>query len=334
MCAFKTRAFGQGWRVPTLMDWLVVAAFLLMNSTASAVSFDLVTVGDAGNACDVQSQGCFGAVPYEYRISDAEVTNGQYAEFLNAVAATDTYGLYDTNMQFPGGTYNGGITRSGSSGSFGYSAIAGRENKPVTYVSFYDSLRFANWLHNHQPTGAQDNTTTEDGAYTFSGATSVGARNAGAFFFLTSEDEWYKAAYYDGASMSYFDYPTSSDTQTICQLPPGGGPTSANCSNVLDDFTDVKSYVGSASSVSPYGTFDQGGNAWEWNEAIINSSRGRRGGSFVNNPIDLSASVRFGNLPTDNLGLLGFRVAAPIPEPSTVFLVMTGMLGLALWRRR
>jgi hypothetical protein len=47
-----------------------------------------------------------------------------------------------------------------------YSAIGGRENKPVNYVPFLDSLRFANWLHNGQPTGAQDNTTTENGAFT------------------------------------------------------------------------------------------------------------------------------------------------------------------------
>jgi hypothetical protein len=37
---------------------------------------------------------------------------------------------------------------------------------PVNYVSFYDALRFANWLHNGQPTGAQGNATTEGGAYT------------------------------------------------------------------------------------------------------------------------------------------------------------------------
>jgi hypothetical protein len=35
---------------------------------------------------------------------------------------------------------------------------------PVNRVSFYDALRFANWRHNGEPTGEQDNTTTEDGA--------------------------------------------------------------------------------------------------------------------------------------------------------------------------
>ena len=82
----------------------------------------------------------------EYRISTTEVTNAQYAEFLNAKAATDPNALYNTSM----GSGFGGITRSGSSGSYSYSAIAGRENMPVNFVSFYDSLRFANWLGNGQ----------------------------------------------------------------------------------------------------------------------------------------------------------------------------------------
>ncbi|MBW2422485.1 MAG: SUMF1/EgtB/PvdO family nonheme iron enzyme [Deltaproteobacteria bacterium] len=176
---------------------------------------DWVTVGDPGNACDTQSQGCFGSVAYEYRISKYEVTNAQYAEFLNAVAATDTNALYDNNMD--GGV--GGITRSGSSGSYTYSAIAGREDMPVNYVSFWDATRFSNWLHNWQPTGVQDNTTTENGAYTLtpSGiANNTVTRNAGAEVFVTSQDEWYKAAYYDTGAMIYFDYPAGTDTPAAC----------------------------------------------------------------------------------------------------------------------
>jgi len=66
------------------------------------------------------------------------------------VADTDTSGLYSTSM----GSGYGGITRSGASGSYACSAIAGRGSMPVNLVSFYDSLRFANWLHNGQRTGA------------------------------------------------------------------------------------------------------------------------------------------------------------------------------------
>ena len=73
-----------------------------------AITIDTVPVGNRGNAND--STG-YGGVSYDYRIGTTEVTNAQYVEFLNAVAATDPYGLYNTSM---GSTTYGGITRSGS----------------------------------------------------------------------------------------------------------------------------------------------------------------------------------------------------------------------------
>ena len=219
------------------------ALILAIGGSAQAVTIDWVTVGDPGNAAD---DAGYGSVDITYLIGKYEVTNAQYAEFLNAVAATDTYGLYSIGM----GSGYGGITRNGSSGSYTYSPIAGREQMPVNYVSWYDALRFTNWLHNGQLSGAQDSTTTEDGAYTFSGASSVGARKGDATIFLASEDEWYKAAYYEALSASYFDYPAGSDTQTTCR-PPGATPNAANCLYVVGDLTDVGSYTGSASPAGP-----------------------------------------------------------------------------------
>ena len=105
-----------------LLLLLTACALWLTSAPASAVTLDWVTVGDPGNACDVQSQGCFGSVANTYRISRHEVTNAQYAEFLNAKAASDSLDLYNLSM----GSGFGGITRSGSSGSYTYSPIAGR----------------------------------------------------------------------------------------------------------------------------------------------------------------------------------------------------------------
>jgi len=301
------------------MRRLFTLAALLFALPAHAVTIDWVTVGDPGNPGDteVMSDGTtgYGAVPYIYRISKYEVTNAQYAEFLNAVAKTDTNGLYNATMVDPfTGYYEGygGITRSGSSGNYTYATIGGRENMPVNWVSFYDALRFANWLHNGQPTGAQDSSTTEDGAYTITAdgiANNSIMRNAGATIFLPSEDEWYKAAYYDGTS--YFEYSAGFDTQITCAVP-GATPNTANCNGVMGgswgDLTDVGAYTGSA---SPNGTFDQGGNVWEWNEAIIHGwDRGLRGAGFFNQAFSLSARMsREGNLPIYDYFAWGFRVA-------------------------
>jgi formylglycine-generating enzyme required for sulfatase activity len=310
---------------------LCLSCFIALPAGAT-VMMDWVTVGDPGNPADTEVMNDattgYGSVGYIYLISKYEVTNAQYAEFLNGVAATDTYGLYDPDMGSVATL--GGITRSGGSGSYTYSTIAGREQMPVNHVGFYDTLRFANWLHNGQPTGAQDSTTTEDGAYALSGSYSGGPRKASATIFLPNEDEWYKAAFYDALSTSYFDYPAGTDVQITCAAP-GATANTANCFPAVGDLTDVGSYTGSA---SPSGTFDQGGNVWEWNEAMYDAeNRGLRGGGWEFSPLDSAASARWFSYISNQYDAIGFRVAM-IPEPGTGVLVMTGLLGLAAWRRR
>lgn len=301
---------------------LVIATFLVALPSASAVTIPTVPVGNAPNAADTTG---YGAVGNGYRIGTTEVSNAQYAEFLNAKAASDPLALYNTSM----GSGFGGITQSGFSGSFTYAAIAGRGNKPVNWVSWYDSIRFANWLNNGQGSG-----DTETGAYTLLGGTPTPTngpsitRNAAATWFLTSEDEWYKAAYYDGSS--YFDYPTSSNTAPTAEAP-AGGSNSANYNNAVGDLTNVGAYT---ASTSPYGTFDQGGNLWEWNEALVSSSaRGIRGGDWDISSGGLLSSFRVNSGPTGEGSDVGFRVAS-IPEPSTLLLGALASVGLTLRRRR
>jgi formylglycine-generating enzyme required for sulfatase activity len=298
------------------------------------VSITWTLVGDPGNAADTPSTNCYaancGSVSYEYYISTYEVTNAQYAEFLNLKAAADPLGLYYTGM---GSDAQGGITRSGSSGSYIYAVKPGFDDKPVNFVSFYDSLRFTNWLNNGQ--GSAD---TETGAYTLLGGTATPSngltvtRNLGANVFLPSENEWYKAAYYDGVSATYFDYATGTDVAPVCAAPTGTA-NRANCGGVVNAATDVGAYTGSP---SPYGTFDQAGNVWEWNEQIVSggSSRGVRGGSWNSSASALAASGPSANFPHNETVNFGFRVASLVPEPGTSLLVMTGLAGLAARQRR
>ena len=122
-------------------------------SVASAMTMDWTPVGNPGNPCDSVGDnngitGCYGAVGYEYAIGTYEVTNAQYAEFLNAKAPNDQLLLYNERMDDLQSL--GGITRSGSNGSYSYATIPGRENMPVNLVSLYDAMRFANWMNNGQ----------------------------------------------------------------------------------------------------------------------------------------------------------------------------------------
>jgi formylglycine-generating enzyme required for sulfatase activity len=326
---------------------LLCLACLLLALPAEAVTIEFVPVGDAGNSPDVltncNGSDC-GSVPYAYQIGRFEVTNAQYAEFLNAVAKADPNGLYNASMSSDA---RGGITRSGGSGSYSYSVKSGRGNQPVVFVSFYDALRFANWLHNGEPTGAQSAGTTEDGAYTITpggvAANSI-ARSGAAQFFLPTENEWYKAAYYDPALGGYHDYATGTDVpDTPISTPP---PCCANAANywsgtyaltgsgsfddAFDYLTDVGAY---ALSGSPYGTFDQAGNVWEWNETISGADRGTRGGSWNDQDSYLSASIHPSDTPAYESNELGFRVAT-VPEPGPGLLTVTGALGLLLARPR
>ncbi len=310
-------------RIPPLC-----ACALLISGSASAATMDWTVVGNAGNAAD--NANGYGAVAYEYSIGTYEVTNAQYAEFLNAKAKSDPLALYSTSM----GSGLGGIMRTGSPGSFSYGAIAGRENMPVNFVTFFDALRFVNWMNNGQ--GAGD---TETGAYTLLGGTATPSnattvtRNEGATIVLTSGDEWYKAAYHDAiglAGTDYFTYPAGSNTATTCVSPPASA-NSANCDNIVADLTVVGSY---ADSASPYGTFDQGGNVREWNEDVSPTSglmfRVLRGGSFSAAGMQLSSGVLGAGgvspIPVD-ANNFGFRVAL-LPEPSIDLAAMAGILGL------
>ncbi len=311
-------------RVPFARTVLIAitAAGLATSPAPAQITIPTVPVGDPGNAADTRAFTGFGAVTYTYRIGTYEVTTGQYATFLNAVARTDTYGLYNAAMAVTSPAVGGcGITRTGSSGSFTYAVDPAFANRPVNYVSFWDALRFANWLHNAQPIGPQNTSTTESGAYTLTpggiAANSV-TRNPGWKWALTSASEWYKAAYYKGGgpAAGYWLYPTRSNTAPGRDLADAAG-NNANCYAGSGPFPIASPYYTTPAgtfpnSPSPYGTFDQGGNVWEWNEAIFQGDfRFAWGSSFDYGPENLRADFQSGSYfnPLGENWNTGFRVA-------------------------
>ena len=323
---------------------LCASVAALNAATTSAVSIATVWVNNAGNGADTTG---FGSVGYNYKIGKYDVTVTQYTAFLNSVARTDTYGLYNPNMA---GITSGnpGIAQVGSLGNYTYSIASGHENLPVTDVSFWNATRFANWLNNGQPASPEGAGTTETGTYNLL-TTSIDAalavtptgkdqlstspednaavvRSASATWAVTSENEWYKAAYFDptlnAGGGGYYKFPTQGNTIDASQT------------NVFGPSTTP---VGSYAYSSYYGTFDQGGNVYQWNENIDYGYNVRdvRGGAFdAGGDFNRLSSTDFTYVqPWVAYDSVGFRVSQ-VPEPVSAGLVLLAGSRLFLGRRR
>lgn len=319
--------------------------FLLLISASAVWAQPLVTVetvyvGDAGNlaSSDNYPPEGLGSVSYAFGIGKYEMTISQYTVFLNSVAKSDPYRLYNINMARTNlaiDTDLGAlIQRSGTSGNFTYTAV-GSAARPIAFVSWFDAARFCNWLHN----GATNGASTETGAYTLDGATNgVVTKNTNATWWIPSGDEWFKAAYYKkgGSDAGYWTYPTASDLEPGAPTYPPGSPNSANYRDAhrsrttkSEKLTDVGAYL---SSPSPYGTFDQGGNLTEWNDKVVNRSfRGLWGGTYRDDPAYISSRVvNTVAYPTDEYWSTGFRVATSTMLPPAAYIFVEQPSGTVL----
>ena len=299
-----------------VLDFLESNPRPFQDAIPEQVTFEWLTVDNPGNAADVTTG--FGAVEHTFRLAKYEVTNAQYVQFLNAKAKTDELNLYSVSMGFAAG----GITRSGVPGSYSYSPRLDREHRPVNWISYYDVLRFLNWMHNGQGDG-----DTETGAYTLEGGGPIPTnaetvrRNPDARFFLPTEDEWYKAAYHNVQGLSetdYYLYPFQTDEIPTCS-PPTDEENHANCARAVTDVVSVGSYP---NSIGPYGTLDQGGNVWEWSVGFVREVLPvMRGGGYYIGPNTLASSWRDQWQAGGEFSFAGFRVASPEPNavatPST-----------------
>ena len=272
-----------------------------------------VTVGDPGNIKDPATG--YGAVKDAFRIGKYPVTADQYCLFLNSVASTsDPYGLYGPWMT---DNENGSIIRTHRSDHVYYSVKPERKDVPINYVSWFDAARFCNWVQHGCPRGNEDDSTTETGAYTLKGQCDGVLVNVNekAQYYIPSENQWYKAAYYDG-NRGYHEYPTKSGLLPGSTI--GGEGDQANYNNATvetpykeSSLTPIDLFKGTESY---YGACDMGGNVWEWNTTAI-SFFGKikteaRGGSFQSPSSDLrkeSKSFFFAEQADT-----GFRIAAPV----------------------
>jgi formylglycine-generating enzyme required for sulfatase activity len=280
-------------------------------TSGNEFTIDFVNIGNAGNAADTNT---YGAVPYEYRM-----------------------GIYEISQD--------AITKATASGMANVTAGAWTGNQPAATISWYEAAAFVNWLNT---------STGKQAAYnlTFSGSWSMTLwssgqawtaggenlyRNKDAFYFLPSENEWYKAAYYNPAGSNYFLYPTASDSVPTAVASGTNAGTA-----VYNSAAAVPAIVDSAGGLSPYGTMGQGGNVFEWNESAFDGSnnspsesRAFRGGGWGSAEDSLRSSYRgdLGVSEANEYNDLGFRVAS-VPEPSTYALLLMTGAGALWWARR
>jgi formylglycine-generating enzyme required for sulfatase activity len=370
--------------VALLMLAVAVARADVFNMPAGQTSLQTVPVGDPGNAPDttvmLEGRGTgYGSVGYVYDMGTYEVTNAQYCQFLNAQLPTitdapgfsmpsDTYGLYNWNMTLDP---QGGINYDpGAAIGAKFSTKPGSANWPVVEVSPFDALRFCNWLQNGQGNG-----DTESGTYTIANGgpdTGIIAANPRSDWTLTTghwalptENEWYKAAYYKGGGTNsgYWTYATSTNA-TPTWLKPADvnnpayqaeyGVSPANAANYLGSggagyprangsLIDVGSYP---LSVSPYGTLDQDGNAYEWTDAslspypnLLNDTGEARGGDYTKDAGFLASDMSRGHPSDEATDFFGFRVdyvpgTSDVPEPGCLAMLAAIAAAGLLYKRR
>lgn len=309
-------------------------------AAAPLVSVETVAIGDAGNVAASINGESVGGVSVAFRMAKYEVTLAEYAAFLNAVATRGdganslvVESLYDSRMLSDGNI--AGISRNGSgTASVPYAYfVVGDGKKPVSYITWFNAARFANWLHN----GATASADTETGAYSLNGALSgVFTKNPNALWWIPTQDEWFKAAYYKGGGTSagYWIFPTQSDA-----FPQNNASTESNQANfqrlglfsvtqssTLDGSQNYLTAVGTfVNSPSAYGTFDQGGNVEEWTDSAVSTEFGvariTRGGAWNSGGLNNDVGTIPTALPTDRSSKVGFRLArAAIAEGAPVTL--------------
>ena len=288
-------------------------------SGANAFTIDFVNVGNAGNGKDLGAGG------------------GIYSSPLGGVTYSYRMGTYEIPQD--------AITKATSLGLANVAAGAWSGSQPAANMSWYEAAAFVNWLNtstgHHIAYDLTFHLRWSQAAWSSAEAWQAGGENIfrhkDAYYFLPNEDEWYKAAFHknDGASANYWDYATGSNSVPDALDFEGDAVFDAVFYD-LDRFIvapdpSQPNAVNNVGLASPYGTFGQNGNVWEWEESILpfrlippedeDDHRGVSGGFWRTFEFDLRSNAGSEEVPEGSEESIGFRVAS-IPEPSSALLLL------------
>jgi formylglycine-generating enzyme required for sulfatase activity len=275
---------------------------------------EFVEIGSPGNEADTQPiPNLAGAVSYTYQIGKYEVSEDMITKFNATQGLTiiiDNRGM----------------------------------NKPATGVSWNEAARFVNWLNTSSggfpaykftTSGVNDNIALWTASDTLDYDVSNPFRSLRANYVLPDTNEWYKAAYFNPATSTYYDYPYGSDSA------PTAVASGTDADTAVYNAQSGPAVINSAGGLSPFGVMGLGGNVAEWEETeydylndSISSFRGIRGGSYFESGFaTLTSESRALGDPSVEAFNLGFRVVSlsPVPEPSTWTLFGILMFSLFGW---
>jgi formylglycine-generating enzyme required for sulfatase activity len=294
-----------------LLALLSPAAADTFGSGPHAFTIDFASVTDAGNTAGVQG---YGAVDYEFRLSTHEVTEDI-------------------------------LQRAVQAGLTGVTAGAWTGDQPAAFVDWFEAAAFVNFLNTDRGFTPAYDLAWEDGNWTMNlwspaEAWQLGGQNLyrhkDAWYFLPSENEWFKAAYYQGGGTNagYWIYPTQQDTA------PAAVASGTLAGTAVYAEQDAPAPVFVSGGLSAYGHRGLGGNVAEWMESAwdglndaSDEERAVRGGDWFGSFEELAAPSRDFNAPLYESDFIGFRVAS-VPEPSTVALLALAGAAAGLWTLR
>lgn len=218
----------------------------------------------------------------EYHIAKNETTIGMYVDYLNEVGGEGA----GYNPKMKRATRCGIIQNQDST----YSVAPGREDYPVTYVSWYDAMGFLRWCGLRLPTEAQWEKAVRGG------------------FYLDGDE-----AKSNPNPLPERKYPWGDDS------PDANGIYRCNFDGQDDGFPNTAPVGTFAKFNSPYGACDMAGNIAEWTldwyttsyHAGLDGFRMVRGGSYMAVPEGCDAITGATQLPLAESSIMGFRGVRP-----------------------
>lgn len=265
-------------------------------------------------ALSVQAQDSFGSGANTFTIDFVEIGSpGNAAQSSSNRTHTqsggDGYGAVETTFRMSTHAISTDmIDKANAEGTLGITRTNRSANLPATEVSWNQAARFVNFLNEQAGYSHAYKFEFQPGDVGYGSNQNIQLwdindpgynpdnlyRNNNAFYFLPSENEWFKAGYFDPVSGQYSLYATGSDTVPTA-VASGTSPGTA-VYNGQSGPADVTQ----AGGLSPFGTMGQNGNIYEWMESafdgvnnLTNESRGIRGGSWFNSEFSLRSSIRY-----------------------------------------